>query len=151
MELRRQIASYLFTAAQGERLPSVRDLAAEFGTSMGFISETLVSLEQDGAVSIARHGHQGSFLEGRDLGELWRAAKNEPLIIAHTLPLNRRYEGLATGLKKLFNQIGIETYLIFTRGSLPRIQALQQKRCHVAVVSGLAAQALCTEPGRNRG
>ncbi len=143
MELPRQIAAYLFDVEEGERLPPVRELAAQFGTSVGSISEAFTSLEEAGVIEIARHGHQGSILEARSLGGLWHVARNEPLIIAHTLPSNRRYEGLAAGLKKLLSQAGIETYLIFVRGSYPRIEALRKRQCHVAVVSSFAADALC--------
>jgi hypothetical protein len=39
---------------------------------------------------------------------------------------------------------GIAAYLIFIRGSRTRLKALRDNRCHVAIMSGLAADELCT-------
>jgi hypothetical protein len=143
--LRQRIASQLIRAAEGERLPAVRELAALYGTSVGLISETFTSLETEGIVKLARRGHQGTYLEDRSLGGLWSVASTGPLVIAHTLPSNRRYEGLATGMKRLTSQVGVETYLIFIRGSKTRLQALRERRCHVAVISAFAAEAMLTD------
>jgi hypothetical protein len=60
-----------------------------------------------------------------------------------TLPMHLRFEGLATGLKKAFEAAGIEAYLIFIRGSRTRLKALKENRCHVAIMSGLAADEFC--------
>jgi len=57
--------------------------------------------------------------------------------------MHNRFEGLATGVKAAFEKFGIETYLIYIRGSSTRLMALKQNRCHVAVMSGLAAERHC--------
>jgi hypothetical protein len=62
-----------------------------------------------------------------------------------TLPMHRRFEGLATGVKMALERAGIEAYSIFVRGSRTRLKALQENRCHVAIMSGLAADELCKE------
>ena len=59
------------------------------------------------------------------------------------LPSTPRYEGLATGIKTLLTQAGIEVFFIFIRGSRQRLKALRQGRCHVAVMSSFAADELC--------
>jgi hypothetical protein len=76
------------------------------------------------------------------IGGLWGIARGEPMVIAHTLPSNRRYEGLATGLKNVFNRAGIDTYFVFIRGSKTRLKALRERRCHIAIVSQFAAEGL---------
>ena len=39
-------------------------------------------------------------------------------------------------------EVGLEAYLVFTRGSRPRLDAVRQGRSHIAVVSALAADVL---------
>jgi hypothetical protein len=67
------------------------------------------------------------------------------MVVALTLPSFPKCEGLATGIYCLLNDAGIETYLIFLRGSVNRIKALRHGRCHAVIVSALAADELCTE------
>jgi hypothetical protein len=62
-----------------------------------------------------------------------------------TLPMHRQFEGLATGVKMSLERAGISVYLIFIRGSRTRLKALREKRCHVALMSGLAASELSGE------
>jgi hypothetical protein len=52
---------------------------------------------------------------------------------------------LAAGIKKLLRGVGIEAYMIFLRGSRLRIQALREQRCHIALMSTFAANALCSK------
>lgn len=144
-DLTKRISVYLLSLEEGERLLTVRELAALCEASVGSISNALSSLEQSGAVRISRRGHLGSFLEARSVGDLWNAARDEPVVVANPLPSSRRYEGLAAGLKKLLQETGVQAFMIFQRGSLARMEALRKKRCHIAVMSTFAAERLCTE------
>lgn len=67
------------------------------------------------------------------------------MVTAMTLPMHRRFEGLATGVKMALERAGIEAYFIFIRGSRTRLKALRENRCHVAIMSGLAADELCKQ------
>jgi len=98
-----------------------------------------------GAVRIQRRGHLGSVVEELSLGILWNLVEQGPLVIGMTLPMHRRFEGLATGVKRLLESVGVETYLIFIRGSRTRLKALDENRCHVALMSGLAAEELTSK------
>jgi len=141
-ELQIDLAKYLIQIDDGKRLPSIRRLAASTGMSIGSVSTALNGLQELGAVQIQKRGHMGSVMVSRSIGELWNLIEQAPLVIAMTLPMHLRFEGLATGLKKAFEKIGIETYLIFIRGSRTRLKALKENRCHAAVMSGLAADEL---------
>ena len=141
-EINRRLAGYFLSLEPGINIESVRDLAASMGASIGLISESIARLEELGAIEIDRRGQLGSFLVRQSVGRLWAAAVNQPLVIAHTLPSNRRYEGLAAALKKVFNDAGIEAYFIFVRGSRTRLNALRENRCHIAIVSQFAAEGL---------
>jgi hypothetical protein len=62
-----------------------------------------------------------------------------------SLPLasSLRYEALATAIKQLLANAGLEVFLIFVRGSRQRLQAVREGRCHLAVMSSFAAVELC--------
>ncbi|NMB55190.1 MAG: GntR family transcriptional regulator [Leptolinea sp.] len=142
-ELQVELAKYLIKFNNGQRLPSNRNLASATHMSMGSVSAALKELQDQGVVTIKNRGHLGSIVNDLSLGTLWNVVEQGPLVIALTLPMHCRFEGLATGLKMAFEKFGIETYLIYIRGSTTRLKALSQKRCHVAVMSGLAAEEHC--------
>jgi hypothetical protein len=141
-EINQRLAAYFLSLKPGINIDSIRDLAGSMDASIGLISESISRLEELGAIEIDRRGQLGSFLVSQSVGRLWAAAVNQPLVIAHTLPSNRRYEGLATALKKIFNDAGIETYFIFVRGSRTRLKALRENRCHIAIISQFAAEGM---------
>ncbi len=143
-EVNRRLAGYFLTLEPGINIESIRDLAAAMNASIGLISESITRLENLGAIEIERRGQLGSFLIRQSVGKLWAAVVNQPLVIAHTLPSNRRYEGLASALKIVLNDADIETYFIFVRGSRTRLNALRENRCHIAIVSQFAAEGLRT-------
>ena len=141
-DLQISLAKRLIQLDEGQRLPSIRKLASSTHMSVGSVSTVLNDLQDMGAVEIQKRGHLGSVVVKLSLGDLWNLMEQGPLVIAMTLPMHRRFEGLATGVKRALEQAGIETYLIFIRGSRTRLKALDENRCHVALMSGLAADEL---------
>ncbi|MBI1880739.1 MAG: hypothetical protein HYR94_21390 [Chloroflexi bacterium] len=141
-ELDKCLADYLLSLKRGDQLLSTRELAELYNASLGSVSATLNYLEEVGAVTLNRRGRLGSFLEQKSVGALWSIVENDPMIIALTLPSFPKCEGLATAIYSLLNQAGVETYLIFIRGSLNRIKALRHGHCHAAIMSELAADEL---------
>ena len=142
-ELRQRLAALILTLREGDRIPSIRNLAALYGTSVGSISNAMESLAGAGAIRIVKCGRLGSFLEQRSVGRLWSAAAGCPMVIGLTLASNPRYEGMATALKQVLRRAGIEAYLVFIRGSRTRLAALREGRCHAVVMSCFAADELC--------
>lgn len=134
-----RLAEHLIQIKEGSRLPSVRKLATSTHMSVGSVSIALNELQDMGAVRIEKHGHLGSIVEHLSLSKLWNVIEPGPVVIAMTLPMHLKFEGLATGLKMAFEKAGIDAYMIFIRGSLTRLKALRENRCHMAVMSGLAA------------
>ncbi len=141
-DLQISLAEYLIQLEEGKRLPSIRRLAASTRMSVGSVSQALNGLQDMGAVKIQKRGHLGSVMDSLSLGQLWNVVEQGPLVVALTLPMHSRFEGLATGIKMALNRAGVETYLIFIRGSRTRLKALTDNRCHVTVMSGLAADEL---------
>jgi hypothetical protein len=142
-DLQISLAKYLIELEEGKRLPSIKKLAASTRMSVGSVSSALNDLEDMGAVKIQKRGHLGSVVVSISLGILWNLVEQGPFVIAMTLPMHSKFEGLATGVKKAFEKTGIETYMIFIRGSRTRLKALAENRCHMAVMSSLTAEALC--------
>jgi len=136
------ISSYFLSLQIGDNLKSVRTLSNILGASIGLISEAITEIESAGGVSLDKRGQLGTFIKSIETGKLWQIARGEPLVIAHTLPSNHRYEGLATALKTALHDAGMESYFVFIRGSRTRINALRENRCHIAITSLFAAQGL---------
>jgi hypothetical protein len=145
-DLTRALARDLMGLEDGARVPTVRALAARHGASLASIQTALVRLEADGAVSIVRRGRLGAHLGGHSLSGLWAAADGAPLIVTLPLPSNLRGQGLATGIKTVLTEAGLDTFLTFVRGSRNRLRALREGRCHIVIMSGLAA-AIADDPG----
>ncbi len=142
-DLQVRLADYLIQVKEGDQLPSVRQLASSTQMSVGSISTALNALQDLGAVKIQNHGHRGSEVVGLALDRLWNLIEQGPLVISMTLPMHSHFEGLATGIKRALEKAGIETYLIFIRGSRTRLKALNENRSHATLMSGLAAEELC--------
>jgi hypothetical protein len=142
-DLDKRLAFYLLSLNVEDPILSTRELAKLFGTSTGSISNAVNKLEDLGAIRISRRGRLGSFLEEKSLGILWNFNHAGPMVIALTMPSFPKCEGLATAIYCLLNDAGIETYLIFIRGSYNRLKALRDGVCNAVIISSLAADELC--------
>lgn len=144
-QLRRVLASDLLKLELGNQLPTIRDLATTYHSSVGTVQTIITEFEQANAVEIERRGWMGTYLRGRSLAQLWSAAQgSDPMVIALPLPSTRTCEGLATAIKTLLLENGIEVYLVFLRGSRRRLETLRRQRCHGAVISVFAARDMCS-------
>lgn len=148
-DVNRKLAAYFLSLDPGDNIKSIRELASDCSASIGLISESITHLEEIGVIKIERRGQLGSCMLEYSPGGLWNAAHGEPLVIAHTLPSTPYYEGLATALKQIFSQNGLEVYFSFIRGSRTRLKALQDNRCHIALMSQFAAEGLCSQKEKN--
>jgi hypothetical protein len=134
---------FLTTPEPPSRLPTIRDLARDHGSSLASIHAAIGRLEEAGAIRIETHGRLGAMLVERSIGRLWAIAVNGPLVISLPLASSPRYEALATAIKQLLSTSGLEVFLIFVRGSRQRLQAVRDGRCHLTVMSRFAADELC--------
>ena len=134
---------FLTTPEPPTRLPTIRDLARDHRSSLASIHVAMGRLEEAGAIAVETRGRLGAFLVDRSVGRLWATAENGPLVIALPLASSPRYEALATAIKQLLTNAGLEVFLIFVRGSRQRLQAVRDGRCHLTVMSSFAASELC--------
>jgi len=141
-DLRRALARDLIATTPGDRLPPIRTLAVRFGASIGATQTALAGLSADGAVVLDSRPHHGAVLVARDVTRLYRIAEPGPLLVCLSLPSTDRIHGLATAIKASFVAADLEAYLVFTRGSRPRLEALREGRNHLTIVSAMAADAL---------
>lgn len=141
-ELRRRIAHDFLALKPGDRLPTVRSLAAGYGASLGGVQDALVKLQEDGAISLDRRHRRGASLLGRSIGRLWEIAAGSPLVVSFPLPTAPRVQGLATAMKALLTANDVAAYLIFVRGARQRLDALRRRQCHLAVMSSLSAGSI---------
>ena len=139
-----ELARRFLTAPEPpSRVPTVRQLVREHRSSLASIHAAIARLETAGAIEVERRGRLGAFLVSRSVGRLWAAADGGPLVVSLPLASSQRYEALATAIKQLLTQAGLEVFLIFVRGSRQRLQAVRDGRCHLAVMSSFAAAELC--------
>jgi hypothetical protein len=134
---------FLTTPEPPSRLPTIRDLARDHHSSLASIHVAMGRLEEAGGIVVETRGRLGAFLVDRSIGRLWAIAENGPLVIALPLASSPRYEALATAIKQLLTNAGLEVFLIFVRGSRQRLQAVRDGRCHLTVMSSFAASELC--------
>jgi hypothetical protein len=135
---------FLAEVEPGSRLPTVRALAREHRSSNSSVHAAIGRLEEGGAIEIETRGRAGAFLVRRSIDRLWAMMKTGPLVIALPLASSPRYEALATAIKQMMTNSGLEVILMFVRGSRQRLQAVREGRCHLAAMSSFAATELCT-------
>jgi hypothetical protein len=138
-----ELARLFLTAPEPPaRLPTIRDLARDHGSSLSSIHAAIGRLEEAGTIKIETRGRLGAFMVERSVGRLWATAESGPLVISLPLASSPRYEALATAIKQLLTAAGLEVFLIFVRGSRQRLQAVRDRRCHLSVMSSFAATEL---------
>lgn len=140
--LRRDVALILIRTEEGGPLPPIRQLASRFGSSVGATQMAMARLVEEGTVEIDSRPGRGAMLIHKNVGALFAAIQDGPLLVALPLPSTERINGLATAIKASLTARGVEAYMVFIRGSRHRIAALAQDRCHIAVLSRLAAREL---------
>jgi hypothetical protein len=135
---------FLANGEAGSRLPTVRALAREHRSSNSSVHAAIGRLEQGGAIEIETRGRAGAFLVRRSIERLWAMTNTGPLVISLPLASSPRYEALATAIKQMMTNAGLEVILMFVRGSRQRLQAVREGRCHLAAMSSFAATELCS-------
>jgi hypothetical protein len=134
------LALRLLAMQEGDRLEPVHLLAAQFGTGRGTVQSALKLLTDEGAAVLESHGNRGSFLARVDRAKLLAMAGISPLIGAMPVAYSLRFQGLATGLTRVFETAGLPLVLAQLRGARHRLHFLRTGRCDFAVVSRLAWQ-----------
>ncbi|HEY3367329.1 MAG TPA: GntR family transcriptional regulator YhfZ [Symbiobacteriaceae bacterium] len=135
------LARRLLCLSEGDRLDSVGQLAADFGTGRGTVQSALQVLIQESAVRFETRGKLGSFITHLDYQRLLERAGLSPIIGAMAVAYSLRFQGLAAGITQAFQQAGLPLVLAQIRGGRNRLHFLRTGRCDFAVISRMAWQA----------
>lgn len=136
----KEIAKKLIECEEGARIPKVSDLAKEMEVGNGTVQGALKVLEQVHAIKLESRGHLGTFLIQKDIHILKEVAGVGALIGAMPLPYSPKYEGFATGIMKVSEDLLERIDLAYMRGSKQRLDTLKSRRYDFVVMSQLAAE-----------
>lgn len=123
----------------GDRIKTIDEYTKSFKLGRGTIQLALKLLQSENAIKLEPRGHLGTYIISIDYKKLWVLADIGTITGVMPLPYTKRYEGLATGLYKSFENANIPFSLAFMRGAGKRIEALNQGRYNFVVLSKLAA------------
>lgn len=133
-----QIAKKIFITKIGEKVETIKELASEFSMSVGTIQKAFDILESESCFELENKGHQGKFLKSKDIKKLLNRAELNELLAVMPLPKTKRYEGLATSIKKQFLDAGIKIHFAYMQGSIIRLNMVAENIYDFAIVSHLA-------------
>lgn len=133
------LAKELLVCQAGDRIETVGAYSERFDTGRGTIQSAFKFLQSERALSLESKGHLGTYILWIDHKKLWEIADIGTIMCVMPLPYSKRYEGLATGLYKAFQEANIPFSLAFMRGATKRIEALNMGKYNFTIVSKLAA------------
>ena len=73
--LKQELAKELMSLHIGEQVPTIRQYSDKFKSSVGTIQSVIAEFEECGAVHIERRGWMGTFLQNRNVRQLWSIAR----------------------------------------------------------------------------
>ena len=123
----------------GDRMDSIPEYSKKFELSVGTIQKAIKFLEDEKMVTLERKGHMGTTVKNIKYEKLLNYAGISTIVCVMPLPYSKRYEGLATGLKKCFSDKKIPFYFAHMGGADIRINFLEKGLYDFAIVSKLAA------------
>jgi len=135
-----QLATRLLAMRPGDRIDSIGQLAADFQTGRGTVQTALRLLTKEGAVELETRGSLGSYIRSLDQDRLLTVSGLSPIIGVMAVTYSRRFQGLAAGLTRAFEQAKLPLVLAHLRGGKNRLHFLRTGRCDFAVISRLAWQ-----------
>jgi YhfZ-like protein/helix-turn-helix protein len=138
LEVLRQLAADLLCRPVGSRLPTSREYQARFSAGSGTVSKCIRTLEEIGAVAVVPHGHQGTFVTGRDVGRLWTLSEQGPVSGLLTPTLPSQTELLTEDLRERFKALGVPFHVMLRRGADWRVSRVLAGEADLAVISGSA-------------
>lgn len=136
----KKIAKLFIQIQEGTKIPRVSDYSDTLSIGRGTVQHALRLLEEMKAIQLEARGHLGTFLLWKDNEILLEISGDAPLIGSMPLPYTKKYEGLATGIVEVFQEVGERANLFFMRGGTNRVEALRMKKCDYTVISKMTAE-----------
>jgi hypothetical protein len=134
-----EIVKDLFALNVGDKMKSVRAYVTLFDSSQGTVQNAINYLVETGGIAIDKRGSQGSYLTKFDKNIILGLIGKRHIVGCMPLPYSKRYEGLASGLSGLGNDI-MRFHLMYMRGSTNRFSRLLEGSVDYVITSRAAAQ-----------
>lgn len=133
-----KLALNLLSKDVGERIASISDYQVEFQVSRGTIQNAFHYLKDIGAVTLAHHGHQGTYIESLDYVKLQENCLKREIMGIMPLPYSQTYEGFATAIYEQLHRLKFN--MAYARGAVGRIHLVESGTYQFAIVSQYAAE-----------
>ncbi|QNA93567.1 YhfZ family protein [Microbacterium sp. Se63.02b] len=134
-DVRAVLARVLLTREVGQRIPTVQDLQHTSRAGAGTVVKALRSLQDSGAVTLSSHGHQGTLVVSRNVGQLWREAQlgNFSLIMPPPGPVEQH--GILEALQEPLARQGVPVVVSALAGARRRLERLHLESADAVVTS----------------
>ncbi len=133
-----EIVKDLFTLDIGDKMKSVRAYVQLLDSSQGTVQNAINYLIETGGIAIDKRGSQGSYLTKFDKNIVLSLIGKQYITGCMPLPYSKRYEGIASGLSGLGNDV-MRFHLMYMRGSTNRLSRLNEGTVDYAITSHSAA------------
>lgn len=129
------LARILLTREVGQRIPTVQELQEATHAGTGTVIKALRGLEADGSVTLSSHGHQGTVVVARDVGQLWNAGHlgNFSLVMPPPGPVEQ--QGILETIQNTLGRLGVPVVVSSLAGARQRLQELHHERAQAVVTS----------------
>ena len=131
MMLSRELLAY----SPGDRIDTIASYTKKFDTSRGVVQDVLNILENEKAISRAKRGTLGTYLEYIDYKKLWEFTSWGILTGVSPLPYTKKHEGLATAIYDQMGKKDIPFHFAYMQGAENRVQGVLQEKYDFAILS----------------
>lgn len=133
-----KLALNLLSKDVGDRIAPISYYQEEFQVSRGTMQNAFNYLKDIGAVTLAHHGHQGTYIEALDYVKLQENCLQQEIMGIMPLPYSQTYEGFATAIYEQLKKLKFN--MAYARGAVGRIQLVESGTYQFAIVSQYAAE-----------
>ncbi|MDR2752278.1 MAG: GntR family transcriptional regulator [Clostridiales bacterium] len=133
------VSRILIGCKENDRIPTLEELVEFTSSSRGLVQNALKSLQEEGAVTLAKRGKMGTFVSKVDAKALFTLGDLSFITGSMPTPLTQILAGLATGICKMMNECPVPFNFAFVQASGNRVDALMRRIYDFVVVSERAA------------
>lgn len=139
------IARELLFLNEGDRVPPMLEWSSKYNVSLGMVQNIFSEFQKEKIILCDKKGVLGTYVKEKNRKKIIEKSGFSFLVGVMPLPYSKRYEGLATGIKKSFQKFGIDYHFAHMSGSEVRIELLRKKVFDFAIISKLAYELLKRE------
>lgn len=133
-----KLALNLLSKDVGDHIAPISYYQEEFQVSRGTMQNAFKYLKDMGAVTLAHHGHQGTYIEDLDYARLQEHCLQQEIMGIMPLPYSLTYEGFATAIYEQLKKLKFN--MAYARGAVGRIKLVEAGTYQFAIVSQYAAE-----------